>query len=335
MGRSLTRMSYECRGRHIFLGCTVVFVFLANVLFGYKPWISHAVGPRHALARCHPSFIPVVVVAHNNPTLLSLLVAQLRQCYNASVIVLDMASTYKPMLDYLDRAVNDNGVQVWRHHNATDGPRVLFEEAGRHFYQRLPRFFALTDADLRLNDFMPTTFLCDLARLTQHLQYPKAGVALDITDYSRMWDSNVYAFGHSIKGWESQLYRHKKDASVLRIPGHIWEADIDTTLAVYDKLQHECIPGSLGSCFTYKALRVTGAFVAKHRPWYPEVISALKEDEFDAVFTKNPHSFVHRLLKSKNISRSSSTLHALASASKKQSTPLDVDNLLDFSCSSI
>ena len=105
--------------------------------------------------------IPVVVLSHDNPTYLQAMVRFLR-CYGvADITVYDTASSlplHLELLDALERVVTIQRVST------NDGPRSFMSASN---LARLPRFFALTDADLRPHPDLPPNFLAYLAALTQ------------------------------------------------------------------------------------------------------------------------------------------------------------------------
>ena len=236
---------------------------------------------------CSAFEIPVVVIARNNPTMLRLLVRQLRDCFDARVIVVDDASDFAPMRGYLDSLTLDARVSVVRSITQI-GPRGLFSDPPHPALLELPRFFALTDSDLRLSSDLPGNFLCVLAHLTQRLRVPKAGLALDLTDKERMWPSEDYYNSLTVWGWEDMFW-----SSAVTVPGwpalsalRVFNAQVDTIFAVYDKGQLNCLDHEYkhAPCFTARAVRVAGPFTAKHRPWYPEALARLERDELWASF---------------------------------------------------
>ena len=246
-------------------------------------------------SHCTGFDIPVVVIARNNPTLLRLLIQQLLECFDARVIILDDASDFPPMNKYLQSLQYENRITVFRS-STPGGPHSWFSDPTHPALLGLPRFFAYTDSDLRLNSDLPRNFLCVLAHLTQRLEVPKAGLALDLSDKDRMWPFTDFYGPHSIWSWEDNFW-----STSVRVPAwrgfnvnRVFSASVDTTFAVYDKGLLNCsdrseYPSNL--CFTARhSVRVSGLFTAKHRPWYPEVIMQLPDDEVSAMFFNNAGS---------------------------------------------
>jgi hypothetical protein len=229
---------------------------------------------------CSGMDIPVVLLSYNNLTLLKAMVRQLRECFDAHVVIADNGSKYPPMIDYLEGiARSDPKVRVWRF-GGNFGPHLLFQEAGRHQFNSMPRFFALSDSDMRLGDHLPRNFLCVLAHLTQRLRVPKAGLALDIADHQYMHQLGNYTRNKTIYEWERSVYKARVDVEGWpEVQGHVYDAPIDTTFAVYDKAQFARNDTTDVTYFIDTAVRVTGPFTAKHRPWYPETIAAIPAEE--------------------------------------------------------
>ena len=224
-------------------------------------------------ADCAGHRSPVVVLAHNNPSLLRPLVRQLLDCFGAEVIVVDMGSNFPPMLAYLEELAAVGETVVHRLDNL--GPRGLFLPNTSGIIRALPRFFAMTDSDIRLGDNMPRNFLCTLAHLTQRLGVPKAALALDLSDFDRMWQTAKYYRDTTVLGTEDGFFAHALPVPGMPgLEGVVFDASADTIFSVYDKAQMPCgrddYSGAGAPCFTAKAVRIGGPYLAKHRPWYPE-----------------------------------------------------------------
>jgi hypothetical protein len=234
--------------------------------------------PDELPADCAGFPIPVVVLAHNNPSLVGPLVDQLRDCFDAAVIVADMGSDFPPMLTLLDALTLRPKVRVVRLTNL--GPRGLFPGVGTsELMEELPRFFAMTDGDLRLGDATPLSFLCTLAHITQRVGVPKAALALDLSDADRMWRVGDYYMGKSIEEYEDAGWATAVAPEVLGgigdlVQGQVFDFGSDTIFSVYDKAQAPCGYDDYSKhgahCFTLRGVRVGGVMAAKHRPWYPD-----------------------------------------------------------------
>ena len=159
----------------------------------------------------------------------------------------------------------------------------------------LPRFFVLTDSDLRLGDETPQNFLCVMAHALHRMpDIAKVGLALDLSDRSRMWQSFDYYREQSIWDYEASLWTRIEHGipGFPQLSGVIYNSPVDTIFAIYDKTLLSCSnstqlnPGGYHlvqiPCFSSNAVRLGGAFTAAHRPWYPEVFARFLPGEIEA-----------------------------------------------------
>jgi len=313
-----------------------------NLAFENTVDLNDLTNPRIVLdSECTGFEIPVAVVARNNPTLLRQLIMQLRECFNAQIFILDDSSDFPPMITYLKSLQKDNRITVIKS-NVPGGPHSWFRDPPHPILLNLPRFFAYTDSDLRLNSDLPRNFLCVLAHITQRLQIPKAGLALDLTDKDRMWPFKDFYGSHSIWSWEDNFW-----ARALRVPGwpgldvdRVFDAAVDTTFAVYDKGLLNCsdrkeYPSNM--CFTARqSVRVSGVFTAKHRPWYPEVLARIPEDEITAMFANNMGSVANLMRRKGFFGNTTAKAEAKAFLSEWEAMRLNfekTEDIMSFKCS--
>ena len=203
--------------------------------------------------------IPVVVLSHDNPTYLHAMVRFLR-CYGvADITVYDTASSlplHLELLDALERVVTIQRVST------NDGPRSFMNASN---LARLPRFFALTDADLRPHPDLPPNFLAYLAALTQAFPGRKAGFALDLSMKDQFLQG-TYAGNLPISDWEERFWRAPLPTPKGGPPDTLYNARIDTTFAVYDKYALKSkADGTIQ--WSFEGVRVGGSFAATHLPW--------------------------------------------------------------------
>jgi hypothetical protein len=234
--------------------------------------------------------IPVVVLSHNNPTFVKNIIEQLQTCFGATVIIVDNGSTWPAMLKLLSQFELD-GIEVHRFGNQ-HGPRVIFTKAGDELYRKLPRYFAYTDSDLLLNPLTPKNFLCVLKHATEIFRFPKVGLALDISDSTRMWKFEWFN-KQTIFDWENGFWSNPIQRMPVwpQINGLAFEATIDTTFAVYDKNLLPYRTDSPEPRFTASAIRLAGHFSCKHLPWYPEIIASVPESEINQMYSHSHGTF--------------------------------------------
>lgn len=228
-----------------------------------------------ALFRRYPSFgaamqaeIPVVIPCFNAVTYARGMVEQLRARGLRRLILVDNASTYAPMREYL--ANPGPGVTVITQAE-NKGPRdVLLDPTS---FALLPQIFCVTDPDLLLNPAMPEDFLAQLVALTESLSIGKAGLAIDIADRAAMRQEDFLIVGQyrKIWDWEGQFWREPLEPLPTGDP--VFRAEVDTTFALYNKRFFDRRDFS-------KAVRVAGRYTCRHLPWYNENGLPPEEEQF-------------------------------------------------------
>lgn len=213
--------------------------------------------------------IPVYVPCFNNPTYLEMMVDQLVGLGFGNVVVVDNGSTFPPMLSYFERL--PEGVSLIRLLE-NRGPRDLFTDPSN--YAQLPGYFCLTDPDLQFNPDLPTTFLDDLIEATETYRIGKAGFSLQISDHEKMLQRKfpIGSQEYFIWEWEEQFW--KMPLSRTRSGDQIYQAEVDTTFALYNKRYFD---PSYPDCL--KAVRIAGRLTCRHLPWYRDTL--LTPDERD------------------------------------------------------
>ena len=210
--------------------------------------------------------IPIVIPAFNNPTYLENMITQLRDRGQRKLIVIDNASTYSPMLKYLQKI--SRLVEIVRL-KSNEGPKYIF--ANNIIYNSLPNYFCVTDPDLQLSKSLPPEFMIELASLTGRFGVGKAGFSLDISERAalRTGDFKVGNKHYKIWEWEAQFW--KDEVGKTRAGDPIFRASIDTTFAVYNKKIF-----STGNFLS--AVRVAGNYLSRHLPWYKRNGLSAKEE---------------------------------------------------------
>ena len=209
--------------------------------------------------------IPVLIPAFNTVTYVRDMVRQLRERGQRRIVIIDNASTYGPMRQYL--AAPDEGVTVIAGaHNA--GPRHALVDPAQ--FDALPRLFCLTDPDLLLNPDTPADFLAQLAALTERMAVGKAGLALDIADPAALRQESFRIGPRDWKIWEWEAQFWQDQAGTMPGGDPIYRASVDTTFALYNKRYFDPRQFTVG-------LRVAGRYTCRHRPWYPD--AGLPPDE--------------------------------------------------------
>lgn len=212
--------------------------------------------------------IPVVI--NNRDLNIRPLIWNLLRLNAAEIHVVDNASTYPPTVAWIERmgpsrkATNRAGrkVPIVIHRGPNRGPRgacAIVREMRQTWIKRGYRFYATTDSDLSLMGVAYNLFETCIDLFSQHRHLVKVGCAL------RLDDLPDTAVAQQARAAEARFWQHSLGATATT-PGRnrvapIYEADIDTTLAVY-RLSPPW-DGSYGP-----ALRLGGDFAARHVPWY-------------------------------------------------------------------
>jgi glycosyltransferase involved in cell wall biosynthesis len=211
---------------------------------------------------------PIIIPCFNNPTYVTGMLAQLETRKLSNVTLIDDNSSYPEMLDLLQKVKSDVRVIRLRRNR---GPHYFF--TNWWFYLRLPDIFCVTDPDIRFNSSMPLEFMEILKESTKEFGVGKAGLALDISDITKLRSDRITHGGknYSIWEWEERFWQNQ----ISMTPGGdpIYKATIDTTFAVYNK-------ALIRRRDFERAVRFAGRFTAQHLPWYLDNGLPKKEEEF-------------------------------------------------------
>ena len=196
--------------------------------------------------------IPIIIICYNNHRYVENTLAQISKInidYYKDIIILNNASTCIDTIEYL------KNVKVTVYNNPRNlGPWITWDN-NNHIYNVLPDKFILTDPDLKLNKNIPSNFVEILATLSDKYKTTKIGLALDISDHDKFYQTTQYMANLSIYDWEKQFWKNRIDDAEYEL----YKADIDTTF---------CLINKNNIYTTDLQIRVAGDFLAKHIPWY-------------------------------------------------------------------
>lgn len=179
---------------------------------------------------------PVLINVHNRVNALRQLVAWLERAGHQRITLLDNASTYEPLLEYLEASPHK---VVYLGENV--GARSLWATG------RVPdEWFVFTDPDIVPIERCPLDAVAHFKDLLDRYPAPKAGFGLFLNDVPQ----HMPSFGH-----ERSLMN--PDA---QYETGVYRSAIDTTFALYRP----------GIGFEYLALRTGFPYMARHqcRSWY-------------------------------------------------------------------
>jgi hypothetical protein len=186
-----------------------------------------------------PVFIPV----RDRLTPLLALLDWLERRGRVEVWLIDNASTYPPLLEFLD-ATEHRVVRLERnlgHRSPFLSGTVQREAHGRHF--------VISDPDVVPDDDCPPDAIEHfLDLLDRYPEIDKVGFGLRIDDLP-----DGYPLAGDVRAWESRFWTDEIEPGVYR-------ADIDTTFALYRPLERRHRED--------RSLRTGSPYLARHTPWY-------------------------------------------------------------------
>lgn len=218
---------------------------------GHRATDVGAVAAELAATQSAPVFIPV----RDRVTPLRTLVEWLERAGHEEIWLVDNASTFGPLLDYLDstphRVVRLD--QNLGHRSPFLSGVVQREAAGR--------YFVVTDPDVVPDEDCPLDAVAHFRRLLD--RYPeidKVGFGLRIDDLPP-----DHPLADDVVAWESRFWADEVEPGVYR-------ADIDTTFALYRPLDRRHRED--------RALRTGSPYLARHLPWYVRPADVTDEDRW-------------------------------------------------------
>ena len=199
----------------------------------------------------YPVFVPV----RDRLSPLLLLIGWLERVGQREIYLVDNASTYEPLREYLASTTH---TVVRLAHNLGHRSPWLSGSVQRHAYRR---FFVVSDPDVIPEDDCPSDALDHFRELLE--RYPetdKVGFGLRVDDLP-----DHYPLADAVRDWEARFWIDEVEPGVYR-------ADIDTTFALYRPLDRRHDEG--------RALRTGSPFVARHLPWYIDPLTMSDEDRY-------------------------------------------------------
>lgn len=206
------------------------------------------------------SSLPVYIISFNRLSYLRLMISMLEKYHLYNIHIIDNASTYPPLLEYLNKT-------PYKVHRMKEnyGHMVFFEE--EEFRQiRENEYYILTDPDVIATEDCPKGFLDYFYMLLQkYPQFNKVGFSLKTDDIP-----DITQAGRLLQKWEKQYYKHRLNY----FSPYLYDSALDTTFALY-RPQKEWKTRNF-----YKAIRVGFPYEARHLPWYKDLSIQSDEDLF-------------------------------------------------------
>lgn len=202
---------------------------------------------------------PIIVNCRDRVTPVRKLVDWLERAGHEHIVLLDNASTYEPLLGYLDRSPHT----VVRF-DVNYGSRALWHYKTVSF---TTGWFVYTDSDVLPINACPFDAVDRLLEAAEAWQRPKAALGLYTDDL---------ADAHRVVEWEDRLLYPLLEDPWKGVIGHlangttVYDSLADTTFALYRP----------GTEFRLEALRLGDSYQLRHEDWYSEGFALSAEDEF-------------------------------------------------------
>jgi hypothetical protein len=202
---------------------------------------------------------PLIIISRNRKSCVEGIVNfALGQKLVSKIIIMDMNSTFPPMIEYLEGI---QSAKVIVEHLENIGPRQLWID-NRFIKAVSEKGFFLTDGDIDLSETSELVFE-ELLRVSAKYKYfRKIGCALRIDNLP-------------INLEKSELIKESESDNWLqyrKISKDIFLAPIDTTLAFYSKYTKDF--------YHWPAIRVSGNCSVMHKPWYVDYERLTLEETF-------------------------------------------------------
>jgi hypothetical protein len=202
------------------------------------------------------SNIPVILCNRDRLTTTRQLVEDLYGRGYDNIYILDMVSTYPPLLDwYKDQKIAEI---IYMKHNI--GHMALWNsDLMTNKFKDYP-FVVYSDSDIQLNKDTPPLFIETMVKVCKDYKMDKVGLAINITDLP---DTPINA---KIGPIESQYWQNK----IPSMEHELYLSNVDTTFCVV----------RVGKPFTYRAIRIAGNFTCNHLPWYVDYNNLNEEEQY-------------------------------------------------------
>ena len=199
--------------------------------------------------------VPIVIICRDRLAPLRELLDWLKAAEYDRVILVDNASTYAPLVDFL---ANTTAEVVRLGKNL--GPRAPWcAEVRSRLHPDRP--FVVTDCDVVPDERCPRDVIGHFAGLLlRYADLDKVGLGLRLDDLP-----DSYALKAEVIEWESQFWESEIAPGVFRAP-------VDTTFALYR---------SPADGYTLeRALRTGPPYLGRHLPWYANSSYASEEEQY-------------------------------------------------------
>lgn len=201
--------------------------------------------------------VPVFIISFNRVGYLRQVVATLERLKFENIVIIDNASTYEPLLGYLDASPH-KVVRLEKNYG-----HLALWHSGRFDTIIQRERFILNDSDVVPAPDCPSDIVEHLDDiLDRYPRHTKAGLSLRIDDLPEH-----YTFRDQVLAWEKPFWE-------TRLEDGNYEGAVDTTFALYR-------PGiDCGEERWWRSIRTAPPYQALHLPWYQDLSRLTDEDTF-------------------------------------------------------
>ena len=216
--------------------------------------------------------IPVIIINYNRCQTLMQMVDWLQNLEDAvSIIIIDNASTYPPLLQYYD-SLDFSNVQVMRFEkNHRLKKMIAISQTMQQF-----DYYVITDSDLiPYHDTKGDILSRMKTMLAKYKDINHVGASLAIHDLPEH-----YPLKEAVESWESQFWDKPREKDV-------YDACVDTTFGMYR--------GDSYAMELYPALRLGKNYSLKHVDWYLDPLNISAEGQHLMEFSTSVSTWNTRL----------------------------------------
>lgn len=199
---------------------------------------------------------PIFLIAFNRLEALLQVIAWLERSGYSNIHIIDNASTYPPLLAYLETSPHHV------HRMPKNYGHLVLWDSGRFDDIIQHQNFVLSDCDILPDNDCPADVVEQLAKvLDRYINFTKVGLSLRIDDLP-----DHYSLKAKVLEWEAPFWEHPLEG------GTLYEAALDTTFAYYR-------PGiSPKDQRWWRSIRTAAPLTARHLPWYANTSQLSQED---------------------------------------------------------
>lgn len=169
-----------------------------------------------------------------------------------SIIILDNGSTYPPLLQWYEDIKNKVEIRMLPNHGHLAFWTIRLDE-------HIGEYFIYTDSDIELNENFPKDWKQKMLDILIKYDRKKVALGLKINDLPEH-----YVFANQVKLNEGRWW-------LTEVEKDIFEADTDTTFALFKNFHDNCYP----------SLRISSEeMIAKHAPWYHDINNLDEEEKY-------------------------------------------------------